>query len=112
MAFYTTSATDSLWKRERFQIDAAQSVTTKNIPLSNFKAVKYIFSFASDDDSYYTEMAFINKNGNILSSQWGKTGKMKVTIDENVSSGVFNVVITNNETFKINLDAVSLTLNQ
>ena len=112
MAFYTTSATDSLWKRERSQIDASAVVNTKQIPVANFKSIKYIFSFAGGNKTYYLEMVVINENGNLKSSVWGKTGTMKVSILEKLVSGVFSIEIINNETFGINLDAVSLTLGQ
>ena len=111
MSFYTSTATSSVWKKQKLEIAASSNEKTTEIALSRFRGVKYILTLYGSTKTKKIEISVINQNGSLKSTVSLKLGLLDVTIEEQIISGKMSLKITNNESFDIIMKGAYLILD-
>jgi len=104
----------SPWVNVSDSIAATSSKTVDTFASSAFESLKYMITvFNTDNTDYKTlELSVLNNNGNYKESVSGRLrgGPLSIDVDTNNNAGTFELVITNNNTYEVEVRLSRLLL--
>ena len=104
----------SYWRNERDTISGSSTFNSDGVELSQFKAVKYIFSAWNDTEGKNLSMEVMvnNRGSSVSDTVYTKLGDrdLGIQVGAVVNSGAMSLEVVNNETYDIIISVFRLII--
>lgn len=105
----------NIWEKVSSTVPALNTVAVDTLANTEFKSLKYIITTYNETNSAYRsiELSVLNNNGSYRETRSHRlqVGGLSVAIDTFNNAGTFELRITNNESYDVQVEIGRLVLN-
>ena len=94
-----------IWNKGKDTISASAAKVVDSIPLTKFRSLKYMISFSNlaETQTKSLELTVRKESSDVNDTIYARFGRMDIAIDSQVNAGNFELLMTNSESFNVEL---------